>query len=118
MNVDAITRVVSAARRANNLAGIIAKLTSSTSDNMADHIFGELADALFLFSRESASVSDEFVDSKTYNLLINSCKSNAEVANELIRMAEANKPKQPAPILMTDAEREALYGTPEGEWPM
>ena len=111
---DAITRVVSATRRSHNLAGLIAKLTSGPSENAADHIFGELADALFIFSGEP--VTDDFRFSKTYNLLINSCKSNADVADELIKMADERKPKQPAPILMTQEEHDALYGTPEGEW--
>lgn len=118
MNIsrDALSRVVSATRRVHNISGVIATLTNATSENLADHACGELADALFLISGERGS--DDFNCSRTYNLLFSSCLSNEEVADELIRMADANKPKQPAPILMTQEEYDALYGTPEGEWPI
>lgn len=114
---DAITRVVSSARMAYNLANIISQLVPGiTDENRADMIFGSLADVLFELSKEP--VVNDFKSSKTYKWLVESCMSNEEVADELIRMADANKPKQPAPILMTQEEYDALYGTPEGEWPI
>lgn len=114
MQKGAIVRVVKAAKIANKLSETICELTGGQTDNLADRIFGLLADSLFLYCGEKNP--DDFGKTKTYRLLNEDDRTDSEIADEFIRIAEANKPKQPAPILMTQEEHDALYGTPEGEW--
>jgi len=113
---DALLRVVKATRIALHLAEDTRKQLVSGGWTWADEISGMLCDVLFSIAGETLEPNQDFrKHSRTYMLLAGDL-SDGEVTDEFIRLAEANAPKMPAPILMTEDERNALYGTPEGEW--
>lgn len=119
---DALVRVIMAARTANNMADTIRKLAGHPDPNEADMIAGALADALNMLNGEKQRVEDDFTESRTYQWLFRSAMSDAEVADEFIRMALRNKTEQPKPHLISRVEFRNMvkkfggYSTPEGDW--
>ena len=112
---DAILRIVTATRLSMNLANMLSPIAMD-SETTADRIWGLLGDALFSATGDTNEHND-FFRTQTYKFLASDDMTDEEVADEFIRMAWwRNAVRQPGPILMTDAERNVLYGTPEGEW--
>lgn len=114
---DAVLRVVKATRKSLWFAQHMkAIMSEDRADTIPENIALELVEALFSYSGEYLAPDQDLMKhSKTWALLVGDM-SDGEVADEFMRMAEKNKPKMQAPILMTKEELEALYGIPEGEW--
>ncbi len=84
---------------------------------VSDQISGFLTDALYAISGERITPEQDFwKHSKTMKLLLDDT-SDEEATERLMALWDEWHPKQPAPVLMTREQREALYSeTPEGEW--
>ena len=117
LNNDVMVSLVKATRNSLTLAENIRLIMSGGKGwSVADEIAGFMTDALYAISGEQLEKDQDFwKHSKTMKLLLGEL-SDEKVAEVFMQMAEENKLKMPAPILMTKEEREALYGTPEGEW--
>lgn len=122
INKYALTMVIRSTRLVHQMAENIRALAPLDGENMADQVAGELADALFLMNGEHMDMDEDFSTSRTSTFLFDSKLTDSEVANEFIRMAEQNFPKQPKPVLVSrDQFAEMVkkfggYSTPEGEW--
>lgn len=117
LNNDVMVSLVKATRKSLTLAENTRLIMSGRKGwSVADEIAGFMTDALYAISGEQLEKDQDFwKHSKTMKLLLGEL-SDEKVAEVFLQMAEENKLKMPAPILMTKEEREALYGTPEGEW--
>lgn len=111
---DGMIRIVKAARTADKLAEAISKLIGSRTDNLADRIFGNLADVIFDMLHEKGKVKD-FGDSMTMRLLTGDMSDEA-VADFILmkarierRVRESESTEIPAPQIMPTESVEEMY---------
>ena len=118
---DALLRMVRAARDSYDLAKSLHNICGH-QETTADKICNELTETLYEIVGETLGVEQDFRFSKTYTLLFRSAKTNNEVVDEFIRMADKNFPSCPKPNLVPKEQFSAMvekfggYSTPEGEW--
>lgn len=123
---DALLRVVKSARLSLKLAEDLNKsiVLYGKTQTVPDAIAGYLCDTLYDLCGEQLGPGMDFLrDSVTMKLLTGS-KSDGEVADAFLRIAEEHRVKQPAPHTQSREEFRAMcrkcggymYETAEGEW--
>lgn len=130
MNVskDAVLRMVSAVRMADDMAKAIEMFTNG--ENNADLIAGKLEDVLYEISGEKFLHEDDFTfsfeDSETYRLLHDNNMTDEQVVESIFGMAWDNRPKISTEWIQPLSREEFaksvqenggyLCSLPEGEW--
>ena len=112
---EAVQPIVKAARMAMKLANDLHPiLMDKHGQTWADEIFGQLADTLFIMSKEKLQPNQNFNDSNTM-MMLRSDNSDGAVADWFImmdkirkRVNEPEEVRQPAPQIMNPAETEKL----------
>ena len=131
INRDGMIRIVKSARIANKLDEAISGLVGSRTDNLAEYIFGYLADVIFDMLNEKGTVKD-FNDSITYRLLTGDMSDEAvadfvimkdKILRRIVQETDDENIDLPAPQIMSKESVDELYrqnggyrSTPEGDW--
>lgn len=114
INRDGMIRIVKSARMASKLAEAVSILIGRRTDNLADNIFGYLADVIFDMLNEKGKVND-FKDSMTMRLLTGDMSDEAVADFILIkarierRVRENEGMEIPAPQIMPKESVDEMY---------
>lgn len=121
---DVLFRLVKVTRKSLKLADDVNNLLIiRTHTTVADNISGQLLDVLFYLSGEKLGYKQNFLTDASVCKLLKSNMTDDDVTDEIISLAEKNRPDQTPEIFSREEMKEQfsvnggyMFTTPEGDW--